>query len=137
MDLGITLLLKMGAVLLLLVCVLCGLRRIAAHTASRDRGLIQVVESKTLGQSQTLYLVQVEQRAFLLAASKESVSLLTEVANIVLPAERADQEIPHQWRTGAVLGDWMKAGSRWLSWWRGRFHTDDCGLCGHSRADQA
>ena len=124
MDLEIALLLKMGTVLLLLVLALCGLRRIAAHRASRGCGLIHIVESKAVGQSQTLYLVQVGEQSFLLGGSKESLTLLTEVASLALPTEHAEQDFPGRWPTSKVLADWRRAGTRWLAWWRGRLRFD-------------
>ncbi len=137
MDLEIALLFKMGAVLLLLVLVLCGLRRMAAHRTSRGCGLIHIVESKAVGQSQTLYLVQVGEQSFLLGGSKESLSLLTEVANLALPTEHPERGAVDRWPTGKALADWTRARTRWLTWWRDRLRFDGWRRPTRNEVDQA
>jgi len=125
LELEMALLLKMGAVLLLLMLALCGLRRVAMLSASRGRGFIRMVESKAVGQNQTLYLVQVGQQSFLLGGSKESLTLLTEVSNLPVPAEEGDHASQTHWLAAKLSGDWMSTGSKWISWWRDRFSMND------------
>lgn len=132
LNLEMALLLKIGAVFALLVSFLYGLRRIVGHTPTRGRGLIRIVESRAVAQNQTLYLVQVGQQSFLLGGSREALTLLTEVAELALPAEQAARDIPDR-----VFDDWRKAPSRCLARWWGRLRTGDCGSSGSNVVDQA
>jgi len=132
LDLELALLFKIGAVFALLVAFLYGLRRMVGQAAPRARGLIHILETKAMPQSHTLYLVRVGQQSFLLGGSKESLSLLTEVDGLPLPAEQEGQPVRH-----LTSGDWRKAPSMWLSWCRDRFHLDDRRSSGANLVDRA
>jgi len=136
LELEIALLLKMGAVFLLLFCVLWALRHLLGHTAPRGRGLIRIVEARAIAQGQTLYLVQVGQQSFLLGRSKESLTFLTLVEDLPQPEKVASQDAVGQSSSGKVLEDWRKACSRWPAFWRGRFHIADCRSSRSSTVDQ-
>ena len=132
MNLEIVLLLKIGAVFALLVSFLYGLRRIVGHTPTRGRGLIRIVETRAVAQNQTLYLVQVGQQSFLLGGSRESLTLLTEVAELALPAEQAARDVAQR-----AFDDWRKAPSRCLARWWCHFRARGCGSPGSNVVDQA
>jgi flagellar biosynthetic protein FliO len=83
---------KLGIVLLVIYLGVSFLRRFQLHSPGHVLKQIHVLETTHLSPRQKLYLVEVGQQTFLIGATEQSLSYLSEVEP--LPAEEALTELP-------------------------------------------
>lgn len=117
--------LKLGAVLMLIVPVLWAVRRLVMpHAGAAQRGLIHLVEIKTLAEGRTLYLVEVGEHHLLLGSSKDSLSLLAELPDLQVPESATTESKENGLFGRKATGLLEKAHARWLIWRRGGLHLE-------------